>query len=90
MLTDGIHKPGSVKMGYFALRFLFVNIYHKEWAKEYLPTPKVAKTLPLVLSKDEVADVLAAIALGVKHHCAWIVIATTLKKAVSAQTYCLF
>jgi len=61
MLTDGNHKPGSVKMGYFALRFLFVNIYHKEWAKEYLPTPKVAKTLPLVLSKDEVADVLSSI-----------------------------
>ncbi len=61
MLTDGNHKPGSVKMGYFALRFLFTNIYHKEWAKEYLPTPKVAKTLPLVLSKDEVTDVLGAI-----------------------------
>ena len=61
MLTDGNHKPGSVKMGYYALRFLFTNIYHKEWAKEYLPTPKVAKTLPLVFSKDEVADVLGAI-----------------------------
>ena len=61
MLTDGNHKPGSVKMGYYALRFLFTNIYHKEWAKEYLPTPKVAKTLPLVLSKDEVADVLGVI-----------------------------
>lgn len=61
MLTDGNHKPGSVKMGYFALRFLFVNIYHKEWAKQYLPTPKVAKTLPLVLSKDEVTEVLGAI-----------------------------
>ncbi len=61
MLTDGNHKPGSVKMGYYALRFLFTNIYHKDWAKEYLPTPKVAKTLPLVLSKDEVKDVLAAI-----------------------------
>ncbi len=61
MLTDGNHKPGSVKMGYYALRFLFTNIYHKEWAKEYLPTPKVAKTLPLVLAKDEVVDVLNAI-----------------------------
>lgn len=61
MLTDGNHKPGSVKMGYYALHFLFTNIYHKEWAKEYLPTPKVAKTLPLVLSKGEVADVLGAI-----------------------------
>ena len=61
MLTDGAHKPGSVKMGYYALRSLFTNIYHKEWAKEYLLTPKVAKTLPLVLSKGEVADVLGAI-----------------------------
>ena len=61
MLTDGNHKPGSVKMGYYALHFLFTNIYHKDWAKEYLPTPKVAQTLPLVLSKDEVSDVLGAI-----------------------------
>lgn len=61
MLTDGNHKPGSVKMGYYALRFLFVKVYHKEWAKEYLPTPKVAKTLPLVLSQEEVYDVLHVI-----------------------------
>jgi site-specific recombinase XerD len=61
MLTDGNHRPGSVKMGYFALKFLFCNIFHKEWAKEYLPTPKVAKTLPLVLSKEEVEDVLSVI-----------------------------
>jgi len=57
MLTDGKHKPGSVKMGHYALKFLFTNIYHKEWAKEYLPTPKIAKTLPLVLSTDEVESV---------------------------------
>jgi integrase/recombinase XerD len=61
MLSDGQHKPGSVKMGYFALKFLFTQIYRKDWAKEYLPTPKIAKTLPLVLSKEEVRDVLAAI-----------------------------
>lgn len=48
-------------MGYYGLKFLFTNIYHKEWAQEYLPTPKVAKTLPLVLAKDEVTDVLKAI-----------------------------
>jgi len=48
-------------MGYFALKFLFTQIYRKEWAREYLPTPRMAKTLPLVLSKDEVRDVLAAI-----------------------------
>lgn len=61
MLTDGNHKPGSVKMGYYALHFLFTKIYHKQWAKEYLPTPKVAQTLPLVLSREEVSDVLSVI-----------------------------
>lgn len=48
-------------MGYYALKFLFTKIYHKEWASEYLPTPKIAKTLPLVLSKQEVAQVFEAI-----------------------------
>ena len=61
MLSDGNHKPGSVKMGYYALKFLFTQIYHKEWAQEYLPTPKTAKALPLVLSKQEVYEVLSAI-----------------------------
>lgn len=61
MLTDGNHKPGSVKMGYYALKFLFTQIYHKEWAKEYLPTPKIAKTLPLVLSQNEVLDIIGSI-----------------------------
>ena len=48
-------------MGYYALKFLFTQIYHKEWAQEYLPTPKTAKALPLVLSKQEVYEVLSAI-----------------------------
>jgi site-specific recombinase XerD len=61
LLTDGSHKPGSVKMGYYALKFLFTQVLHKEWAKEYLPTPKTAKTLPLVLSQQEVRDVLSVI-----------------------------
>jgi len=68
MLSDGQHKPGSVKMGYYALKFLFTQIYHNEWVSEYLPTPKTAKTLPLVLSKEEVLEVLAAIP-NFKHRC---------------------
>ena len=44
-------------MGHYALKFLFTNIYHKDWAKEYLPTPKIAKTLPLVLSTNEVESI---------------------------------
>jgi len=48
-------------MGYYALKFLFTQVYHKEWAKEYLPTPKIAKTLPMVLSQNEVRDILEVI-----------------------------
>ena len=48
-------------MGYYALKFLFTQIYHKEWAAEYLPKPKTAKTLPLVLSRIEVQDILSVI-----------------------------
>jgi len=55
-------------MGYYALKFLFTQIYHKDWAGEFLPTPKTAKTLPLVLSKEEVLDVLGAIS-NFKHRC---------------------
>lgn len=61
MLSDGKHHPGSVKMGYYALKFLFTQLLHKEWASEYLPTPKTAKTLPLVLSQDEVSEVFSVI-----------------------------
>ena len=61
MLSDGKHRPGSVKMSYYALKFLFTQIYHKEWASAYLPTPKTAKTLPLVLSQDEVFEVFSVV-----------------------------
>lgn len=48
-------------MGYYALKFLFTQIYHRPWESQYLPTPKVAKTLPIVLSREEVMDVLCNI-----------------------------
>lgn len=43
MLTDGNHKPGSVKMGYYALRFLFKNVYHKEWERSTCQPLKLQK-----------------------------------------------
>lgn len=61
MLTGGKYGPGSVKMGYYALKFLFVKVLHLEWVSEYLPVPKVPKSLPVVLSCDEVAQVLSVI-----------------------------
>lgn len=76
MLSDGKHKPGSVKMGYYALKFLFTHIYHKQWEKEYLPTPKVAKTLPVVLSEEEVVEIFSVIN-NFKHRCVLFTIYST-------------
>ena len=56
-LTNGKNVPGSVKMGYYAIKFLFTQILNKEWASQYLPTPKTPKTLPLVLSQEEVTSI---------------------------------
>jgi site-specific recombinase XerD len=61
MLTCGRYGPGSVKMGYYALKFLFSKVLHKEWERDYLPTPKIPKTLPVILSREEVSQVLNVI-----------------------------
>jgi site-specific recombinase XerD len=66
MLTCGRYGPGSVKMGYYALKFLFVKVLHLDWAADYLPTPKVPKTLPVVLAREEVSRVLSVIS-NMKH-----------------------
>ena len=66
MLTCGRYGPGSVKMGYYALKFLFVKVHHLEWAADHLPIPKVPKTLPVVLSMEEVSQVLRVIS-NIKH-----------------------
>jgi integrase/recombinase XerD len=66
MLTCGGYGPGSVKMGYYALKFLFSKVLHKEWERDYLPTPKIPKTLPVILSREEVSQVLNVIP-NIKH-----------------------
>jgi len=48
-------------MGYYALKFLFLKVLHLDWAADYLPTPKVPKTLPVILSQEEVGQVLSVI-----------------------------
>jgi len=91
MFTDGNHKPGSVKMKYYALRFLFTNICHKEWAKEYLPTPKVAKTLPVVFSQPEINLILKTPGL-LKHRVLFAVMFPSLENhtTISFQKYTTF
>jgi len=48
-------------MGYYALKFLFSKVLHKEWERDYLPIPKIPRTLPVILSREEVSQVLNVI-----------------------------
>jgi site-specific recombinase XerD len=58
---SGNYKPGTIKLEYFALKFLFTKILHKRWPKKHLPTIKRSITLPVVLSQNEVAEIINAI-----------------------------
>jgi len=66
MLTCGKYGAGSVKMGYFALKFLYSRVLQKEWEGNRLPSPKVPKKLPVVLSPCEVKQVIDVIS-NLKH-----------------------
>src|SRR6266478_133231 len=43
-----------------ALRFFYDTTLHRPWMVEYLPYPKKPKTLPVILSRDEVKALLLA------------------------------
>jgi integrase/recombinase XerD len=43
-----------------ALRFFYETTLHRPWMVEYLPYPKKPKTLPIILSRDEVKALLLA------------------------------
>lgn len=44
-----------------ALRFLYRNTLGRDWAITHIPFPRKQKRLPVVLSRDEVAQLLAAV-----------------------------
>src|SRR2546421_4161518 len=43
-----------------ALRFFYETTLHRPWIVEYIPYPKKPKTLPVILSRDEVTALLLA------------------------------
>ena len=55
-------KPNSVCAYVEALRFFFVHVLKRRWTLDDLPYPKRPHTLPLVLSQDEVAQLINAAA----------------------------
>jgi site-specific recombinase XerD len=44
-----------------ALRFLYRNTLGREWAISHIPFPRKQRKLPVVLSRDEAAHLLASI-----------------------------
>lgn len=53
-------KPNSVTVYLAALRFLFVTVLKRHWAVADTPYPKRPDTLPLVLSQEEVTQLINA------------------------------
>src|SRR2546425_6643422 len=51
--------PSSILIAVAALRFLYKVTLHKDWTfEEIIPAPKKPKTLPIVLSREEVLKFL--------------------------------
>ena len=60
--------PGSIMVAISALRFLYGVTLKKDWSlKDMIPAPKKLRTLPIVLSPEEVLHFLACI-WSRKHH----------------------
>jgi integrase/recombinase XerD len=58
LLTERQLAPNSVRVAIMGLRFFYTQTRHRPWTT--LPLPKRSKTLPEVLSREEVARVLAS------------------------------
>src|SRR5512136_3140323 len=55
LFTDKKLSPNTVNQRLAALRFFFVKTLHRPWNTAETPYPKRVKSLPSVLSQDEVA-----------------------------------
>lgn len=62
LFREGKLKANSVAAYVEALRFLFVHVLKRRWTLDDLPYPKRPQTLPLVLSHQEVAQLIDAAA----------------------------
>ncbi|MHB8565432.1 MAG: tyrosine-type recombinase/integrase [Acidiferrobacteraceae bacterium] len=58
--------PSSLGTATAALRFLYKVTLKRDWALEEIPLPKKPQTLPVILSREEVARFLESVA-GLKH-----------------------
>jgi site-specific recombinase XerD len=54
-------STSNINIGYCALRFFYEKVLHREWNTDRLPRPKVEYKLPVVLSREEVQQILEAV-----------------------------
>ncbi|MFZ1991898.1 MAG: site-specific integrase [Alphaproteobacteria bacterium] len=60
LVRDKKVSQSTLKITYSALRFLFETTLGKGWVMDRIPYPKSAKTLPIVLERDEVQSLFEA------------------------------
>src|SRR5215475_6660851 len=60
-------SPATVSQYVSALRFLFVKTLHRHFLAEHIPFPKSPRRLPVVLSPEEVTQLIDA-ARNLYHH----------------------
>lgn len=53
-------STSNINVGYYALQFFYEKVLHRKWNTERLPRPKVENKLPVVLSREEVQQILDA------------------------------
>jgi integrase/recombinase XerD len=83
LLEQQVHQSILVQT-VCALRFLYEKTLHRPWTVDYIPFPKKIKTLPVVLSRDEVQTVIRA-PRHVKHR---IILATLYTTGLRASELC--
>jgi integrase len=54
-------STSNINIGYCGLRFFYEKVLHRKWNIERLPHPKVEKRLPVVLSREEVQQILESV-----------------------------
>jgi integrase/recombinase XerD len=83
LLEQQVHQSILVQT-VCALRFLYEKTLHRPWTVDYIPFPKKIKTLPVVLSRDEVQAVIQA----PRHFKHRIIVATLYTTGLRASELC--
>src|SRR6266852_2320753 len=60
LIADQKASWGTFIQAVCALRFFYETTLHRPWMVDYIPYPKKPKTLPVILSRDEVTALLLA------------------------------